>query len=352
MRHISEYTNWFSADWNNRDRVPATDWESDWNGNNTAWYQFLPKYNIAQWEDENFIMTYNQQKENAGYTQVYNQGLQLLLQGMIPQPGERHPEKNYWAMMQIFNRNITDELQFWEALKYAYAYYKESSVGATLRKSQKATNYFNKKEVQFTDKKAKGKLCEYIIFNVHDGKCFSCGKKGHYMRDCPDKEKFKGFTQIKREDRPEVTTEKYSKKEKGDAFTRMLATRAAKFEKGKKKAEEENKPQATFGEGRYPKQDKSKFCENCRTYSHNTADCYSHRAKEVKDPIVFYAQKQKKQQYRNNNYQNYRRKQIYNAETTDQDISKYQGYQDYLKAKQAYNKEAIPEVSEDEAQYF
>ncbi|CAG8833406.1 33217_t:CDS:1, partial [Gigaspora margarita] len=41
--------------------------------------RFLPTYNITQREDESFIMTYNQQKKNTGYTQEYNQGLQLLL---------------------------------------------------------------------------------------------------------------------------------------------------------------------------------------------------------------------------------------------------------------------------------
>ncbi|CAG8855576.1 15667_t:CDS:2, partial [Gigaspora margarita] len=35
--------------------------------------RFLPTCNIAQREEESFIMTYNQQKENAGYTQEYNQ---------------------------------------------------------------------------------------------------------------------------------------------------------------------------------------------------------------------------------------------------------------------------------------
>ncbi|CAG8857122.1 26929_t:CDS:1, partial [Gigaspora margarita] len=88
------------------------------------------------------------------YTQEYNQGLQLLLQAMIPQPGERHQEENYWAMMQLFDRNITNEGSFWDALKQTYAYYKESSVGAILRKQIKTTNYFNKnKEIQFSDKK-------------------------------------------------------------------------------------------------------------------------------------------------------------------------------------------------------
>ncbi|CAG8763847.1 29319_t:CDS:1, partial [Gigaspora margarita] len=33
----------------------------------------------------------------------------------------------------------------------------------------------------------------------------------------------------------------------------MLAEKAAKFDKGKKKTEE-NKPQATFGRGKYPKE--------------------------------------------------------------------------------------------------
>ncbi|CAG8843964.1 22387_t:CDS:1, partial [Gigaspora margarita] len=79
--------------------------------------RFLPIYNIAQKEDESFIITYNQQKENAGYTQEYNQGLQLLLQAMIPQLGERHQEENYWAMMQLFDRNISNETSFWDTLK-------------------------------------------------------------------------------------------------------------------------------------------------------------------------------------------------------------------------------------------
>ncbi|CAG8856378.1 21440_t:CDS:1, partial [Gigaspora margarita] len=72
-------------------------------------------------------------------------------------------------------------------------------------------------------------------------------------------------------------------------------------------------------------------------------DCYSHRAKEVDEPMVFYAQKSKWQQpQRNNNFNknNYRRKQVYNAETIENDddtgYQEYQEYQEYLKAKQAY----------------
>ncbi|CAG8601113.1 2568_t:CDS:1, partial [Gigaspora margarita] len=59
--------------------------------------------------------------------------------------------------------------------------------------------------------------------------------------------------------------------------------------------------------------------------------------------MVFYAQKSKWQQpQRNNNYRsNYRRKQVYNAETIenkndDTEYQEYQEYQEYLKAKQAY----------------
>ncbi|CAG8856141.1 28350_t:CDS:1, partial [Gigaspora margarita] len=123
--------------------------------------------------DESFIMTYNQQKENAGYTQEYNQGLQLLLQAMIPQPGERHQEENYWAMMQLFDRNISNEGSFWDALKRTYAYYKESSIGTTLHKQIKTTNYLNKnKEIQFSDKKERNKPREWVVFNVYDGKYF------------------------------------------------------------------------------------------------------------------------------------------------------------------------------------
>src|SRR5260363_468754 len=118
---------------------------------------------------------------------------------MIPQPGERHQEENYWAMMQLFDRNISNEIAFWDALKRSYAYYKESSVGAILRKQQKTTNYFSKKkEIQFSDKKEKNKPREYVVFNIHDGKYFGCRKKGHYMKDCPDKEKFKGFNHMYR----------------------------------------------------------------------------------------------------------------------------------------------------------
>ena len=73
---------------------------------------------------------------------------------MIPQPEERHPEENYWTMMNLFNANITNEETFWDALKCTYTYYKESSVEAILRK-QKAIAYFHKKEIQFSDKKPK-----------------------------------------------------------------------------------------------------------------------------------------------------------------------------------------------------
>ncbi|CAG8847835.1 32283_t:CDS:1, partial [Gigaspora margarita] len=185
--------------------------------------------------------------------------LQLLLQAMIPQLGERHQEENYWAMMQLFDRNISNETAFWDTLKRTYAYYKESSIGATLRKQQKATNYFNKnKEIQFSDKKGRNKPREWVVFNVHDGKCFACGRKGHYMKDCPDKEKFKEFTHMYRKEKPKTKEEKhktkyykavpgrkkdytkdkpqnktkeYSKEEKGDAFARMLAARAAKIKR-------------------------------------------------------------------------------------------------------------------------
>ncbi|CAG8855836.1 45585_t:CDS:1 [Gigaspora margarita] len=145
MRHIDTYVCWFSSDFHEGHRIPATDWESDYNGqatlnnavtpllnsnnfskalnihynhNNTKpgqdifgadWVdtnnlprseqvlfrlymdklyitsgtvkelqasfttlRFLPIYFIAQREDKSFIITYNQQKENAGYTQEYN----------------------------------------------------------------------------------------------------------------------------------------------------------------------------------------------------------------------------------------------------------------------------------------
>ncbi|CAG8846638.1 7595_t:CDS:1, partial [Gigaspora margarita] len=267
--------------------------------------RFLPTYNIAQRENESFIMTYNQQKENAGYIQEYNQGLQLLLQAMIPQPGKRHQEENYWAMMQLFDRNITNEMAFWDALKRTYAYYKESSVEATLRKQIKTTNYFNKnKEIQFSNKKGRNKPREWVIFNVHDRKWFACGKKGHYMKDCPDKEKFKGFTHMYKKgkprskeekhkdkytkktpsrkkdytkDRPQNKTKEYSKEEKRNAFARMLVARAAKYEKDKKKAiKEDTKPQDTFGGGRYPRRSNTKYCKHCKTNTHTTEDCYSH----------------------------------------------------------------------------
>ncbi|CAG8847558.1 33154_t:CDS:2, partial [Gigaspora margarita] len=244
--------------------------------------RFLPTYNIAQREDKSFIMTYNQQKENAGYTQEYNQGLQLLLQAMIPQPGERHQEENYWAMMQLFDRNISNENAFWDALKCTYAYYKESSIGAMLCKQIKATNYFNKnKEIQFSDKKGRNKPREWVVFNVHDRKCFAYRRKDHYMKDCPDKEKFKGFTHI------------------------ILAARAAKFEKDKKKAiKEDTKPQDTFGGGKYSRRSNTKYCKHCKTNTHTTED-------------------------------------FYNAETIDEEnndtgYQEYQEYQEYLKAKQAY----------------
>ncbi|CAG8854998.1 32958_t:CDS:1, partial [Gigaspora margarita] len=86
----------------------------------------------------------------------------------------------------------------------------------------------------------------------------------------------------------------YSKEEKGDAFARLLAARVAKFEKDKKKAiKEETKPQDTFGEGRYSRRSNTKYCKHCKTNTHTTKDYYSHRAKEVNEPIVFYAQKSK-----------------------------------------------------------
>ncbi|CAG8640626.1 26976_t:CDS:2, partial [Gigaspora margarita] len=305
--------------------------------------RFLPTYNIAQREDESFIMTYNQQKENAGYTQEYNQGLQLLLQAMIPQPGERHQKENYWAMMQLFDKNISNEIAFWDALKRTYAYYKESSIGAILCKQIKATNYFNKnKEIQFSDKKGRNKPREWVVFNVHNRKYFVCGRKGYYIKDCPNKEKFKGFTHMYRKgkpknkeekhknkytkktpgrkkdytkDRPQNKTKKYSKEEKGDAFARLLAARAAKFEKDKKKAiKEDTKPQDTFGGGRYPRRSNTKYCKHCKTNTYTTEDYYSHQAKKVDEPMVFYAQK-------NNN---------------DTGYQEYQEYQEYLKAKQAY----------------
>ncbi|CAG8856055.1 12331_t:CDS:1, partial [Gigaspora margarita] len=89
--------------------------------------------------------------------------------------------------------------------------------------------------------------------------------------------------------------------------------------------------------------------------------------KEVDEPMVFYAQKSKWQQPQRKN--NYRRKQVYNAETIEENnddtgYQEYQEYQEYLKAKQAYlasiqehrklrkketsNLEAIPEDSEEE----
>ncbi|CAG8856225.1 22720_t:CDS:1, partial [Gigaspora margarita] len=172
--------------------------------------------------------------------------------------------------------------------------------------------------------------------------------------------------------RPQNKTKEYSKEEKGDAFARLLAARAAKFEKDKKKAlKEETKPQDTFGGGRYPRRNNTKYCKHCKTNTHTTEDCYSHRAKEVDEPMVFYAQKSKWQRpQRNNNYKNnYRRKQVYNAETIEDEnddtgYQEYQEYQEYLKAKQAYltsiqehkskprrketsNLEAIPEDSDE-----
>ncbi|CAG8854706.1 7387_t:CDS:2, partial [Gigaspora margarita] len=110
--HIDAYVCWFPSDFNDGHRIPSTDWKSDYNGEATilnavatnnpprseqvlfrlymdklyitsgtvkelqasfTTLRFLPTYNIAQREDESFIMTYNQQKENVGYTQEYNQ---------------------------------------------------------------------------------------------------------------------------------------------------------------------------------------------------------------------------------------------------------------------------------------
>src|SRR5260364_22980 len=176
------------------------------------------------------------------------------------------------------------------------------------------------------------------------------------MKDCPDKEKFKGFNHMYRRGKPRTKEEKhkikyhkaiprrkkdytkekphnkqtkeYSKEEKGDAFARLLAARAAKFEKDKKKAiKEDTKPQDTFGGGRYPRRNNTKYCKHCKTNTHTTEDCYSHRAKEVDEPMVFYAQKSKRPQ-RNNNYRNnYRRKQVYSAETIE-DENDDTGYQE------------------------
>ncbi|CAG8854565.1 39369_t:CDS:2, partial [Gigaspora margarita] len=226
------------------------------------------------------------------------------------------------------------------------------------------------KEIQFSDKKGRNKPRKWVVFNVHDGKCFACGKKGHYMKDCPDKEKFKGFTHIYKKGKPKTKEEKhkdkytkktpgrkdytkdrpqnkqmkeYSKEEKGDAFARLLAARAAKFEKDKKKAlKEEIKPQDTFGGGRYTRKSNTKYCKHCKTNTHTTEDYYSHQAQEVDEPMVFYTQKR-----------------------NDTGYQEYQEYQEYLKAKQAYlasiqehrkpqkkemsNLKAIPEDSEEEA---
>ncbi|CAG8768100.1 1714_t:CDS:2, partial [Gigaspora margarita] len=236
--------------------------------------------------DENFIMTYDQQKENAEYTQAYNQGLQLLLQGIIPQPGERYPEENYWAMMQIFNNNIANETTFGQ------------HSNAHMLITKKVTNYFNKnKEIQFSDKKGITKPREWVVFNVYDRKYLKENFKGFthmYRKGKPrtKEEKYKnkytkktpGRKKDYTKNRPQNKTKEYSKEEKEDAFARLLAARVAKFEKDKKKAtQKETKTQDTFGEGKYPR-----------------------RTKEVDEPMVFYTQK------------------------------KYQEYQEYLKAKQAY----------------
>ncbi|CAG8849963.1 45107_t:CDS:2 [Gigaspora margarita] len=188
-------------------------------------------------------------------------------------------------------------------------------------------------------------------------------KKRPLYERLPDKEKFKEFTHMYKKGKPRTKKEKhkdkytkktsgkkkdytkdrsqnktkeYSKEEKGDAFARLLAARAAKFEKDKKKAlKEETKPQDTFGGGRYPRRSNTKYCKHCKTNTHTTEDY---------KPMVFYAQKSKWQRpQRSNNFNknNYRRKQVYNAETIednndDTGYQKYQEYQKYLKAKQAY----------------
>ncbi|CAG8719614.1 35863_t:CDS:2 [Gigaspora margarita] len=252
MRHIDTYICWFPSDFNDNYRILSTDWESDYNGKATLVNTVTPllnsnnfpkglnihyNYNVTKPEQDIFGADWvDTNNSPRSYIQEYNQGLQLLLQAMIPQPGE-------------------------------------SSVGATLYKQQKATNYFSKnKVIQFSDKKGRNKPREWVVFNVHDGKCLS------YI----------------------------------------------------------------FGEGKYPRRSNTKYCKHYTTNTHTKEDCYLHRAKEVDEPIVFYAQKnkwqQRSQRFNNNNIRNnYRRKQVYNTETIeDKNISKYQEYQEYLKAKQAY----------------
>ncbi|CAG8842793.1 13186_t:CDS:2, partial [Gigaspora margarita] len=193
-------------------------------------------------------------------------------------------------------------IAFWDALKRTYAYYKESSVGAILRKQIKATNYFNKnKEIQFSNKKGRNKPREWVVFNVYDRKSQNQRKKhkDKYTKKTPGRKK--DYTK----DRPQNKTKKYSKEEKGDAFARMLAARAAKFKKDKKKAvKEDTKPQDTFGGGRYPRRSNTKYCKHCKTNTHTTEDFYN--AKTIDE------------------------------ENNDTEYQEYQEYQEYLKAKQAY----------------
>ncbi|CAG8820869.1 35701_t:CDS:2, partial [Gigaspora margarita] len=178
----------------------------------------------------------------------------------------------------------------------------------------------------------RNKTKEWVVFNVHNRKCFACRRKGHYMKDCLDKEKFKEFTHMYRKgkpktkekkhkdkytkktpgrkknytkDRPQNKTKKYSKEKKEDAFARLLAAKAAKFEKDKKKViKEDTKPQDTFGGGRYPRRSNTKYCKHCKTNTHTTEDFYN--AETI------------------------------NEENNDTGYQEYQEYQEYLKAKQAY----------------
>ncbi|CAG8838285.1 30736_t:CDS:2, partial [Gigaspora margarita] len=80
--------------------------------------------------------------------------------------------------------------------------------------------------------------------------------------------------------------------------------------------------------GRYPKQDKSKFFKHYKTYFYNTEDCYSYQVQEVDETMSSI--------FRKINTNNLNDLEITTTKASTEANNKYQGYQEYLKAKQAY----------------